>query len=60
MKKETEGLLVDTQDQTRRTNVIKNCIDKTQEDSKFRMCKVEEETVAHIICQPRKCKKNIR
>ena len=55
MKKETEGLLVAEQDQAPRTNVINNQIDKTQEDSKCRMCKEEDKTITHIImCQ---CKK---
>ena len=54
MKKETEGLLVAAQDQELGTNVIKKRIDKTQEDSKCRMCKEEEKTITHIICQCRK------
>ena len=48
MKKETEGLIRAAQTQSLRTNAIKTNIDKTQQDSKCRMCKKKEETVSHI------------
>ena len=49
LKKETEGLMMAAQTQSLRTNTIRANIDKTQEDSKCRMCKQEEETVSHIV-----------
>ena len=39
------------QTQSLRTNTIRANIDKTQEDSKFRMCKQKEETVSHIVSE---------
>ena len=38
IKRETESLIMATQEQAIRTNVIKAEIDKTQEESKCRMC----------------------
>ena len=51
MKKETEGLIMAAQTQSSCTNTIKANIDKTQEDSKCRMCKQKEETVSHIVSE---------
>ena len=51
LKKETEGLIMAAQTQLLRTNTIKANIEKTQEDSKCRMCKQKEETVRHIVSE---------
>ena len=51
LKKETEGLIMAAQTQSLRTNTIKANIDKTQGDSKCRMCKQKEETVSHIVSE---------
>ena len=50
LKKETEGLILAAQDQALRTNAIKAKIDKSQTESKCRMCGNREETVSHHIC----------
>ena len=49
IKRETETLILAAQEQSLRTNAIKAKIDRSQEDSKCRMCKKSEETVAHIV-----------
>ena len=51
MKKETEGLLIATQEQAIRTKYIKKVIDKEDIDPKCRMCGERDETVAHILAE---------
>lgn len=54
LKKETEGLIMAAQTQSLRTNAIKARIDKSQDDSKCRMCKSKDETVNHIVSECQK------
>ena len=49
LKRETESLLVAAQDNAIRTNHIKARIDKTQQNSKCRLCSDRDETINHII-----------
>ena len=53
-KRETESLLIAVQDNAIRTNHIKARIDKTQQNSKCRLCGDRDETINHII---RECSK---
>ena len=48
-KRETESLLIAAQDNAIRTNHIKARIDKTQQNSKCRLCGVRDETINYII-----------
>ena len=50
-KRETESLLIAAQDNAVRTNHIKARIDKTQQNSKCRLCDDRDETINHIISQ---------
>ena len=50
-KRETESLLISAQDNTVRTNHIKARIDKTQQNSKCRLCGDRDETINHIISE---------
>ena len=54
LKRETESLLIAAQDNAIRTNHIKARIDKTQQNSKCRICGDRDETINHIIS---KCSK---
>ena len=49
LKRETESLLIAAQNNTVRTNHIKARIDKTQQNSKRRLCRDRDETINHII-----------
>ena len=51
LKRETESLLIAAQDNALRTNHIKARIDKTQQNSKCRLCGVKDETINHIISE---------
>ena len=51
LKRETESLLIATQDNAKRTNPIKARIDKTQQNSKCRLCGDRDETINHIISE---------
>ena len=51
IKRETESLIMAAQEQAIRTNVIKAKIDKTQEESKCRMCGRVDETVNHVLSE---------
>ena len=51
IKRETESLITAAQEQAIRTNVIKAKIDKTQEESKCRMCGRVDETVNHVLSE---------
>ena len=48
-KRETESLLMAAQNNAIRTNHIKARIDKTQQNSKCRLCGNRDETINHII-----------
>ena len=50
-KRETESLLIAAQDNAIRTNHIKARIDKTQQNSKSRLCGDRDETINHIISE---------
>ena len=50
-KRETESLLIAAQDNAMRTNHIKARIDKTQQNSKCRLCSDRDETINHIISE---------
>ena len=54
LKRETESLILAAQEQAIRTNVIKGKIDKSQEQTKCRMCSKADETINHIV---RECPK---
>ena len=51
LKRETESLLIVEQDNAIRTNHIKARIDKTQQNSKCRLCGDKDETINHIISE---------
>ena len=50
-KRETESLLIAAQDNAISTNHIKARIDKTQQNSKCRLCSDRDETINHIISE---------
>ena len=50
-KRETESLLIAAQNNAVRTNHIKARIDKTQQNSKCRLCSDRDETINHIISE---------
>ena len=50
-KRETESLLIAAQDNAIRTNHIKARIDKTQQNSKCRLCGDRDDTINHIISE---------
>ena len=50
-KRETESLLKAAQNNAIRTNYIKARIDKTQQNSKYRLCGDRDETTNHIISE---------
>ena len=54
LKRETESLLIASLDNAIRTNHIKARIDKTRQNSKYRLCGDREETANHMIS---KCSK---
>ena len=49
--RETESLLTAAQNNAIRTSQIKSRIDKTQQNSKFRLCRDRDETINHIISE---------
>ena len=51
LARETESLLIAAQDNAIRTNHIKARIDKTQQNSKCRLCVVRDKTINHIISE---------
>ena len=51
LKRETESLRIAAQDNAIRTNHIKSRIDKTQQNSKCRLCGDRDETTNHIISE---------
>ena len=50
-KRETESLLIVTQNNTIRTNLMKARIDSMQQNSKCRLCGDGDETINHIISE---------
>ena len=50
-ERETESLLISAQNNAIRTNHIKARIDKTQHNSKCRLCGDRDETINHIISE---------
>ena len=50
-KRETESFLIAVEDNAVRTNHIKAKIDKTQQNSKYRLCGDRDETINHIISE---------
>ena len=53
LKKETESLLIAAHNNAIRTNHIKVRINKTQQNSRYKLCGVWDEAINHIIS---KCK----
>ena len=51
LKRETESFLIAAQDNAIRTNHINARIDKTQQNSKCRLCSDSDETINHIISE---------
>ena len=51
LKRTTEGLIMAAQEQAIGTNHTKAKIDKTQENSKCRMCGKAEERVNHVLSE---------
>ena len=51
LKRTTEALIMATQEQVIKINDIKEKIDRTQENSKCRMCGKAEETVNHVLSE---------
>ena len=49
--RETESLINAAQNNAIRTNYIKAKIDKTQQNSKCRLCGKRDETVNHVLCE---------
>ena len=58
LKRETGSLLIAAQDNAIRTNHIKARIDKTQQNSKCRLCGDRDETINHIISECSKLAQN--
>ena len=54
MQRKTESLLIAAQNNAIRTNYVKAKIDKTQWNTKCRLCDDRDETITHIIS---KCSK---
>ena len=51
LKKETEGMIMATQDQTLRTRYIQRAIDGTNISPKCRKCNQKDETINHITSE---------
>ena len=51
LKRETESLIMAAQEQALRTNLVKAKIDKSQEDSKCRMCGKADESISHLLSE---------
>ena len=49
IKRKIESLIMATQEQALRTNVIKARIYRTQEESKCRMCGRADDTINHLL-----------
>ena len=55
LKRETETLIMAAQEQAFRTNLVKAKIDKSQEDSKCRMCGKADESINHRFSECSEC-----
>ena len=51
LKRHIEGLIIAAQSQSIKTNAIKATIEKSQEDSRCRLCKRTYETVNHLLSE---------
>ena len=51
LQREKESLLIAAQSNTIRTNYIKSRIDKTQQNSKYRICGERDKTIKHILTE---------
>ena len=51
LKTEIESLIMAAQEQVFRKNLLKATGDKSQEDSKCRMCVEADESINHLVCQ---------
>ena len=51
LKCEIENLICAAQEQAIQTNIIKGKIDKSQEQTKCRMCSRVDETINHIVSE---------
>ena len=51
LKRETESLVMATQEQALITNLVKAKIDKSQEDSRCRMCSNADESINHHLSE---------
>ena len=49
MKRETESLIVASQNQSTRTNLVKAKIDKSQKDTLCRLCKKDDESTDYVV-----------
>ena len=49
LKRETETLIVAAQNQSKRTNLVKAKIEKSQGDSLRRMCRKVNESLDHVV-----------
>ena len=49
LKRETESLIVEAQNQTIRANLVKAKIDKSHGHSLCRMCRTVDESIDHIV-----------
>ena len=58
LKRETDSLLIAAQNNAIRTNHIKARIDKTQQNSRYRLCGERDKTINHIISECSKLAKN--
>ena len=58
LKSTTEALIMTAQEQAIRINTIKAKTDKTQENSKCRMCGKAEDTVNHVLSECSKLSQN--
>ena len=56
--KETESLLIAARNNAIRTNHIKARIDKTQQNTKFKLCGDRDETINHLISECSKLAQN--
>ena len=55
-KERTKAFSCSTQEQTLRTNYVKFCVGKTSTSPLCRMCRMEKETVSHIVSPKRNIK----
>ena len=58
LKKNTEGMIMAAQSQLIRTKAIKAKIDKSEEESRCRMCRAKDETVNHLLSECPKLAQN--